>query len=45
MTGLVELLPTTVSDADGPVSASVFKVERGPAGDKIAYARLFSGSI
>jgi ribosomal protection tetracycline resistance protein len=45
ITGLVELLPTTVSDADGPVSASVFKVERGAAGDKIAYARLFGGSI
>jgi ribosomal protection tetracycline resistance protein len=45
MTGLVELLPTTVSDAEGAVSASVFKVERGAAGDKIAYVRLFSGSI
>ena len=45
MTGLVELLPTATGDADGPVSASVFKVERGAGGDKIAYARLFSGSI
>ena len=45
MAGLMELLPATPGDADGPVSASVFKVERGPGGDKIAYARLFSGSI
>jgi ribosomal protection tetracycline resistance protein len=45
MRGLVELLPTAPGDADGPVSASVFKVERGAGGDKIAYARLFSGSI
>jgi ribosomal protection tetracycline resistance protein len=45
MAGLVELLPTVTGDADGPVSARVFKVERGPGGDKIAYTRLFSGSI
>ena len=29
---------------DGPVSGTVFKVERGPAGEKIAYARMFSGT-
>ena len=43
--GIVELLPAAAGDADGPVSASVFKVERGAAGEKIAYARLFSGTI
>ena len=32
-------------DAGGPVSARVFKVERGAAGDKLAYARVFSGTI
>ena len=32
-------------DAGGPVSGRVFKVGRGPAGDKIAYVRLFSGTI
>ncbi len=31
--------------ADGPVSGTVFKVERGPAGEKIAYARMFSGTL
>ncbi len=39
------LLPTADQDAGGPVSGRVFKVERGPAGDKVAYARLFSGTL
>ncbi|MBO0773077.1 MAG: GTP-binding protein, partial [Actinobacteria bacterium] len=40
--GLAELLPAARGDAGGPVSGTVFKVERGPAGEKIAWARLFS---
>ncbi|MEU1185932.1 translation factor GTPase family protein [Streptomyces sp. NPDC005820] len=40
-----ELLPRAEGDPDGPPSGSVFKVERGPAGEKIAYARLFSGTL
>lgn len=32
MAGLTELLPTAGGAADGPVSGTVFKVERGPAG-------------
>jgi ribosomal protection tetracycline resistance protein len=43
--GLARLLPAAGGDASGPVSGRVFKVDRGPAGDKVAYARLFSGSI
>ena len=39
------LLPAAERDASGPVSGRVFKVGRGPAGDKIAYVRLFSGTI
>jgi ribosomal protection tetracycline resistance protein len=42
---ITKLLPAAAGDADGPVSASVFKVERGAAGEKVAYARLFSGTI
>jgi ribosomal protection tetracycline resistance protein len=34
-----------VGDADGDVSATAFKVERGPAGEKIAYVRMFSGTL
>ena len=43
--GLAWLLPAASGDARGPVSARVFKVDRGPAGDKVAYARMFSGTI
>ncbi|WP_026923627.1 elongation factor G [Glycomyces arizonensis] len=43
--GIRHLLPAAEGDPAGPVSGTVFKVERGPAGDKIAYARLFSGTI
>jgi ribosomal protection tetracycline resistance protein len=43
--GLADLLPAAAQDDDGPLSGTVFKVERGPAGEKIAYARLFSGTL
>jgi ribosomal protection tetracycline resistance protein len=43
--GVAELLPEAERDVDGPVSGSVFKIERGPAGEKIAYARMFSGTL
>ncbi|MFF2997116.1 GTP-binding protein [Streptomyces sp. NPDC057950] len=43
--GIRELLPPAGGAADGPVSGTVFKVERGPAGEKIAYVRLFSGTL
>jgi ribosomal protection tetracycline resistance protein len=43
--GLAELLPSGVGDAEGPLSASVFKIERGPAGERIAYVRMFSGTL
>jgi ribosomal protection tetracycline resistance protein len=44
---ITDLLPAAdrSAEADGPVSASVFKVERGPAGEKIAYVRMFSGTL
>jgi len=45
ITGIKELLPATDGDPEGPVSATVFKVDRGPAGEKVAYARLFSGTL
>jgi ribosomal protection tetracycline resistance protein len=45
MAGLTELLPAAEGDAAGPVSGTVFKVERGPAGEKIAYVRLYSGTV
>ena len=43
--GIAELLPAAEGDAASPVSGTVFKVDRGPAGEKVAYARLFSGTL
>jgi len=45
MAGIAELLPATEGDGDGPVSGVVFKVDRAPSGERIAYARMFSGTI
>ncbi|GAB2758266.1 GTP-binding protein [Streptomyces bullii] len=45
LSGIRDLLPPAGGDPDGPVSGTVFKVERGPAGEKIAYARMFSGTL
>jgi ribosomal protection tetracycline resistance protein len=45
MAGLVELLPTAHGADDGPVSGTVFKVDRGPAGEKVAYLRMFAGTV
>lgn len=45
--GIRELLPPEEGSghADDPVSGTVFKVERGDAGEKIAYVRMFAGTI
>ncbi|GAB4215251.1 MAG: TetM/TetW/TetO/TetS family tetracycline resistance ribosomal protection protein [Roseiflexaceae bacterium] len=43
--GIKQLLPAAQGDSDAPVSGSVFKIERGPSNEKIAYARLVSGTV
>ena len=43
--GITRLLPAAGDDADGPVSGTVFKVERGASGEPIAYVRMFSGTV
>ena len=43
--GIAELLPSAAGDADCPVSGLVFKIERGPGGERIAYVRMFSGTV
>jgi ribosomal protection tetracycline resistance protein len=43
--GIAELLPAAAGDGDGPVSGRVFKIERGPVGERIAYVRMFSGTV
>jgi ribosomal protection tetracycline resistance protein len=45
MSGIADLLPTPERDVDGDVSGSIFKIERGPAGEKVAYVRMFSGTV
>jgi ribosomal protection tetracycline resistance protein len=42
---IARLLPARVGDGEGALSAYVFKIERGPTGDRIAYARVFSGTV
>ncbi|MEU3765145.1 translation factor GTPase family protein [Amycolatopsis keratiniphila] len=43
--GIENLLPSKEADVHAPLSGTVFKVERAPGGEKIAYVRLFSGSV
>jgi ribosomal protection tetracycline resistance protein len=43
--GIRALLPAAGGDVDGPASGTVFKVERGPGGEKLAYVRMFSGTV
>jgi ribosomal protection tetracycline resistance protein len=43
--GLAELLPASDGDPGGPLSGSIFKIERGGSAEKIAYVRMFSGTV
>ena len=46
LTGAIEeLLPVAGGDVAGPTRGTVFKVERGPGGEKVAYIRMFSGVV
>jgi ribosomal protection tetracycline resistance protein len=45
MSGIAKLLPARAGDGDGPLSARVFKIERDPDGHRIAYTRVFSGTV
>jgi ribosomal protection tetracycline resistance protein len=45
MDALVELLAPPPTKDGGPLMGRVFKVERGGAGEKVAYLRLFKGSL
>ncbi|MEV4148233.1 translation factor GTPase family protein [Amycolatopsis sp. NPDC049691] len=42
---MTELLPAAERTGAGRLAATVFKIDRGRAGEKIAYARLHSGSL
>ena len=43
--GIADLLRPPDPDPDGELAATVFKIERGRQGEKVAYARLFAGKI
>ena len=45
MAGIAELLPASDGDPDGLLSGSIFKIERGSSAEKIAYVRMFSGTV
>ncbi|HET7450308.1 MAG TPA: translation factor GTPase family protein [Gaiellaceae bacterium] len=42
---ITRLLPAGGGDPEAPLDAAVFKIDRGAHGEKIAYARLFAGTI
>jgi ribosomal protection tetracycline resistance protein len=42
---VVERLPARIRDADAPLAGSVFKIERGPKGERIAYACVRAGTL
>ena len=43
--GIAELLPAGRRDGEGELSGTVFKIERGERGERIAYVRVFSGAV
>jgi ribosomal protection tetracycline resistance protein len=45
MAGATALLPAEVGDGDGPLSGTIFKIERSNEGEKVAYVRMFSGTL
>ncbi len=45
ITAITELLPSDGGDRAGPASGTVFKIERGTAGEKIAFVRMRTGTV
>lgn len=43
--GIRHLLPLAPDDADAPAAGVVFKMERGPAGEPVAFARMYAGTL
>jgi ribosomal protection tetracycline resistance protein len=43
--GITELLPARQGDPDAPLAGTVFKIDRSPAGERVAYVRLFNGTL
>ncbi|MFI5732247.1 GTP-binding protein [Kribbella sp. NPDC051587] len=45
ISGIRSWLPVATAASGDPLRAKVFKVERGPAGQKLASARIFAGTL
>ncbi len=45
LAGVTGLLPASAGRPDGTATGTVFKIERGGAGEKVAYLRMFSGTV
>ncbi len=45
MAGIAELLPAASGDPKGALAGRVFKIERTASGERVAYVRLFSGTL
>jgi ribosomal protection tetracycline resistance protein len=45
MAGVAEFLPAAAGDALAPAAGKVFKVDREPSGEKVAYVRMFAGTV
>src|SRR5262249_52461411 len=45
LAGVRELLGAATGDPSAPVSGRVFKIERSASGERVAYARLFAGTL
>lgn len=45
MAGLADLLPAASGDPTAYPKGRIFKIERGPAGEKVCYVRMFDGTL
>jgi len=45
LAGVRDLLGEAPGDPEAPVSGRVFKIERSASGERVAYARLFAGTL
>jgi len=45
LSGITQYLPAEHRPADVPLDGLIFKIERGRGGDRIAFVRLFSGTL
>jgi ribosomal protection tetracycline resistance protein len=44
-TAIVRFLPASSGVSEAPLDAAVFKIDRGAKGEKVAWIRVFSGSV